>query len=29
MIDFDEVIEIHQVLLKEFGGLEGIRDENG
>lgn len=28
MIDYDEVIEIHQILLKEFGGSEGIRDEN-
>jgi death-on-curing protein len=28
MIDFQEVIEIHQVLVNEFGGLSGIRDEN-
>jgi len=28
MIDYDEVIDIHQVLLKEFGGSEGIRDAN-
>ncbi|WP_353572609.1 type II toxin-antitoxin system death-on-curing family toxin [Candidatus Albibeggiatoa sp. nov. BB20] len=28
MIDYQDVIEIHQALLKEFGGSEGIRDEN-
>ncbi len=27
MIDINEVIEIHQMLLKEFGGLSGVRDE--
>ncbi|MFN0202522.1 MAG: type II toxin-antitoxin system death-on-curing family toxin, partial [Bacteroidia bacterium] len=27
MIDINEVIEIHQTLLKEFGGLSGVRDE--
>ncbi len=29
MIDFEEVLEIHQVLIAEFGGLSGLRDENG
>jgi death on curing protein len=28
MIDFQEVLEIHQILINEFGGLEGVRDEN-
>jgi death on curing protein len=27
MIDLQEVFEIHQVLIKEFGGLQGVRDE--
>lgn len=27
MIDINEVIEIHQTLVKEFGGLSGVRDE--
>jgi death-on-curing protein len=27
MIDINEVIEVHQILLKEFGGLSGVRDE--
>lgn len=27
MIELQEVIEIHQVLIQKFGGLEGIRDE--
>ena len=26
MIDFEEVLEIHQVLIDEFGGSVGIRD---
>lgn len=29
MIDYQEVLEIHQVLIREFGGLQGVRDENG
>lgn len=28
MIDYQEVLVIHQVLIKEFGGLQGVRDEN-
>lgn len=27
MIDINEVLEIHQILLKDFGGLSGVRDE--
>jgi death on curing protein len=27
MIDLQEVLEIHQVLIQEFGGLQGVRDE--
>ena len=29
MIDYLEVLVIHQVLIQEFGGVQGIRDENG
>ncbi|AXI99827.1 death on curing protein [Cyclonatronum proteinivorum] len=29
MISYEEVLEIHQLLIQEFGGLPGIRDENG
>ena len=29
MIDYEEVLEIHQVLIREFGGSQGVRDENG
>ncbi|WP_448518432.1 type II toxin-antitoxin system death-on-curing family toxin [Rhodoflexus sp.] len=29
MIDYQELIEIHQLLIREFGGLQGVRDENG
>ena len=29
MIDYQEVLEIHQVLIYEFGGLHGVRDEKG
>jgi len=29
MIDYQEVLEIHQVLMREFGGSQGVRDENG
>jgi death-on-curing protein len=29
MIDYQEVLEIHQVLIQEFGGSQGVRDENG
>jgi death-on-curing protein len=29
MIDYQEVLEIHQVLIREFGGSQGVRDENG
>jgi death-on-curing protein len=29
MIEYQEVLEIHQVLIREFGGSHGIRDENG
>lgn len=28
MIDYLEVLEIHQVLIQEFGGSYGVRDEN-
>ncbi|MCU0392588.1 MAG: type II toxin-antitoxin system death-on-curing family toxin [Thermoflexibacter sp.] len=27
MIDLQEVFEIHQVLVQEFGGSQGVRDE--
>ena len=27
MIDIQEVFEIHQVLIQEFGGSQGVRDE--
>ncbi len=29
MIDYQDVLEIHQVLVEEFGGSQGVRDENG
>ncbi|HRK28725.1 MAG TPA: type II toxin-antitoxin system death-on-curing family toxin [Chitinophagales bacterium] len=29
MIDYQEVLTIHQVLIREFGGSQGVRDENG
>lgn len=29
MIDYQEVLEIHQVLIQEFGGTQGVRDANG
>lgn len=29
MIDYQEVLEIHQVLIGAFGGSQGVRDENG
>ncbi len=29
MIDYQEVLEIHQVLIREFGGSQGVIDENG
>ncbi len=29
MIDYQEVLEIHQVLIRQFAGLQGVRDENG
>ena len=29
MIDYQEILEIHQLLIREFGGLQGVRDENG
>lgn len=29
MIDYQEVLEIHQVLIREFSGSQGVRDENG
>jgi len=29
MIDYQEVLGIHQVLIREFGGSQGVRDENG
>ncbi|RZS96046.1 type II toxin-antitoxin system death-on-curing family toxin [Cecembia calidifontis] len=29
MINHEEVIEIHQILITKFGGLQGVRDENG
>lgn len=29
MIAYQDVLAIHQVLLREFGGLQGVRDENG
>jgi death-on-curing protein len=28
MIDYQEVLAIHQILIREFGGLRGVRDEN-
>jgi len=28
MINYNEVLEIHRVLINEFGGLHGLRDEN-
>lgn len=28
MIDLQEVFEIHQVLIQEFGGSQGVRDES-
>ena len=28
MIEFDSVIEIHETLIKQFGGISGIRDKN-
>jgi death-on-curing protein len=28
MIEFDSVIEIHETLIKQFGGKSGIRDKN-
>lgn len=28
MIDYQEVLEIHQVLIRQFGGSQGVRDEN-
>lgn len=27
MIDNQEVLEIHQILIREFGGSQGVRDE--
>ena len=27
MIDIEEVLQIHQVLIQEFGGLSGVRDK--
>lgn len=27
MIDLQEILEIHQVLIQEFGGSQGVRDE--
>jgi len=29
MIDYQEVLQIHKVLIQKFGGSQGIRDENG
>ena len=29
MIAYQEVLEIHQILIREFGGAQGVRDENG
>lgn len=29
MIDYQEVLDIHQVLIRQFGGSQGVRDENG
>lgn len=29
MISYQEVLEIHQLLIREFGGLSGIRDDKG
>jgi death-on-curing protein len=28
MINYQEVIEIHRILIQKFGGLQGIRDQN-
>lgn len=27
MIDLQDILEIHQILIQEFGGLQGVRDE--
>lgn len=29
MIEYGEVLEIHQVLVQAFGGSQGVRDKNG
>lgn len=29
MITLKKVLAIHQILIKEFGGSEGVRDQNG
>jgi death on curing protein len=29
MIDYQEVLEIHQVFIREFDGSQDVRDENG
>lgn len=28
MIDYEEVLAIHQILVDDFGGSQGVRDEN-
>jgi death-on-curing protein len=29
MMDYQGVLDIHQLLIQEFGGSQGVRDENG
>jgi len=29
MIEFEEVIQIHEILIEKFGGLKGIKNEAG
>jgi death-on-curing protein len=28
MIDIEEVLVIHEILIEEFGGIKGVRDRN-
>ncbi len=29
MIEFDEVLQIHEILVEKFGGLKGLKNEDG
>lgn len=29
MIDYQDALEIHKILINEFGGTQGVRDEQG